>query len=219
MTRPSGGFTLLELIVVLGIFGVLSMMAYGGLASVLKSREHVAASIARTSALQKAYQRLRNDFQQVRARGVRDEFGEAQPALVVSRDGSVEFTRGGWRNPMAQPRSSLERVAYHLDDKKRLVRTTWRVLDRTQSTPRRDLVLLDDVEEVAWRFLDKSQQWQTTWPAATLVGGLNSGSTSATEALDVPPRAVELTLQLKDAGELKFLFSATNEAPPKGGKK
>ena len=43
--RPlAGGFTLLELMIVLGIFCVLAVMAYGGLASVLSARTQVAES-------------------------------------------------------------------------------------------------------------------------------------------------------------------------------
>lgn len=207
MTRRARGFTLLELIVVLGIFGVLSVMAYGGLSSVLTARSHIAASLARTAELQKAWLRLRDDFQQVRARGVRDEYGEPAPALSGSRDGAVEFTRGGWHNPLALPRSTLERVAYHVNDDKQLVRTSWRVLDRAQSSAPVDLPILEQVEHVAWRFLDSSLQWHDGWPDASLAAAAPAVN------LDSVPRAVELTLELADIGKLRFLFASEN-APP-----
>jgi len=93
-------------------------MAIGGLSSVLTARTHVAEALARTTALHEGYLRLRNDFQQLRIRPVRDGYGAEQPALLVRPDDAVNFTRGGWRNPLSQPRSSLERVAYLLDDKR-----------------------------------------------------------------------------------------------------
>ena len=198
------GFTLLELIVVLAIFAVLSVMAYGGLSTVLTARTHVAQALDRTAALQKGYLRLRNDFQQLRARPARDGYGEVQPALLVQPDGGVEFTRSGWRNPLSQPRSALERVAYRLDDR-RLMRQSWRVLDRAQESTPVEVAVLDQVEELAWRFLDAKLEWHDAWPpAATTVGS----------APAPPPLAVELTLQLKDLGEVRFLFSAKNSAPP-----
>lgn len=204
--RRPRGFTLLELIVVLGIFGVLSVMAYGGLASVMKSREHIAASLARTTELQKAYLRLREDFQQLRARGVRDEYGETAPALMMTRDGAVEFTRGGWHNPLALPRATLERVAYRVNGDKQLVRSSWRVLDRAQSSLPVDLPVLDKVERVAWRFLDPSLQWHDGWPDTT-------GTAGGPANLDAAPRAVEITLELTDLGTLRFLFANENAGP------
>lgn len=211
MRPAAGGFTLLELVVVLGIFAVLSVMAYGGLSSVLTSREHVARALERTAALQKGYLRLRDDLQQLRARPSRDAYGDAQPALVMLPDGAVEFTRGGWRNPLLQPRAGLERVAYRLDDDKRLVRESWRVLDRAQDSARTEVAVLAQVEEVRWRFLE-GEQWVPQWPGPSL-------NTSPADAM--PPRAVELTLVFSDLGEVRWLFSSTNAvvrtAPPPGG--
>jgi general secretion pathway protein J len=200
------GFTLLELVVVLGIFAVLSVMAYGGLASVLASRERVAASLERTAALQRAYLRLRNDFQQLRARSARDGFGQTQPALLTQRDGAVEFTRSGWRNPLSQPRSTLERVAYRLEDR-RLLRESWRAVDRAQDAEPAQAVLLERVTEARWRFLDRGLEWRQDWPQASLAGTVNP---------ECAPRAVELTLALEDLGEVRLLFSATNAAVPAG---
>lgn len=196
----SRGFTLLELVVVMAIFAVLSVMAYGGLGNILTARTQVAQSLERTAALQKGYLRLRNDFQQLRARPVRDNYGDTQPALQADR-GVVEFTRGGWRNPLSAPRSALERVAYRVEDG-RLLRLSWRVLDRATSSEPVELAVLDQVEDAQWRFLDDKLEWQAQWPsqAATVAG----------TADPAPPRAVELTLVLKDLGEVRYLFSARN---------
>lgn len=196
------GFTLLELIVVLGIFAVLSVLAYGGLNSVLTARDSVQRALDRTAAMQKAYLRLRNDFQQLRDRPARDGFGDRQPALWVTPDRRVEFTRGGWRNPLSQPRSSLERVSYHLDDKDRLLRSSWRVLDRAQDSMVVETALLEKVDRIEWRFLDRAREWQTEWPP------LSTGAPPAAGASPAPlPRAVELTVTTQDWGELKFLFA------------
>ncbi len=54
MRKPARGFTLLELIVVIAIFALFSIMAYGGLDSVLKTRHQVERAQERVAELQKA---------------------------------------------------------------------------------------------------------------------------------------------------------------------
>lgn len=205
--RPaSRGFTLLELIVVVLVFGVMSAMAYGGLNSVMRTRAAVERSMARTAELQKAYLRLRNDFQNLALRPARDNFGDAMPALMGSADAGLELTRGGWRNPLYLQRSTLERVVYRLDDD-RLERASYRVLDRAQDSEPVRLSLLEDVEELRWRYLDRRREWQPQWPAQN-----QTGLPDPEEPL---PLAVEVTLVTKDLGELRFLFKPGAEEWPR----
>lgn len=212
MMRSARGFTLLEIIVVIAIFGVMSVMAYGGLASILHSRQRVSLALDRTAELQRAYMRMREDFQQVRNRPARDNYGDAQPAFSGSRDHQVLFTHGGWRNPLMLPRASLERVLYHLDAKTgTLIRSSYRVLDLAQDSKPVDVPLLSEVDDLQWRYLDPAtREWLTTWPADTL------SNDPATRAAIAPPLAVEMTLETKDLGELKFLFKLGLDPLPKG---
>ena len=205
------GFTLLELIVVIAIFGVMSAMAYGGLSSVLKTRTHVEQSLERTGEYQKAFMRLRNDFQNAHNRPVRDVLGTVQPAFIGDTDERVSFTRGGWPNPLSQPRASLERLGYSLDkDKKALIRSSFRVLDQAQDSKAVEVVLLHKVTDLNWKYLDATHQWQTTWPPASA----SANSSSATPP--APPLAVDMTLETEDMGELHFLFRLGMDPLPQG---
>lgn len=192
------GFTLIEIIIVVLVFAVMSVMAYGGLNSVLRTRAGIETSMQRTASMQRAFQRLRSDFQNLRDRPARDSFGDAQAAFSADREGVVNLVRGGWRSPVQSGRSSLERVSYRLQDKV-LRRSSWRVLDLPQDAKPSDLALLKDVEELRWRFLDTAGEWRAQWPASDTL----AGESSADEA---PPMAVELTLVTKDWGETRLLF-------------
>jgi len=198
------GFTLLELLVVIAIFAVFSLMAYGGLDSVLKTRAQVEEALERTSTAQKAYLRLRDDFQQLRNRPARDGYGDLQPPLRTDNQGRIELTRGGWRNPLLLPRPGLERVSYRLDGKK-LKRESWRVLDQAQDSKPVELVLLDDVQEVRWRLLDKDRAWQERWPPESAERNSNTPAPL--------PLAVELQIDSKHWGRLTFLFRLGIEQP------
>ena len=200
--RRARGFTLLELIVVLAVFGLFAVMAYGGLNYVLKARKTIEAQLARTAEWQKAFQRARNDLELAVPRGSRDGFGQPQAAFVFEEFGArIEFTRSGWRNPLSQPRASLERVVYRYDDRTReLLRETWRVLDRGADKEPLKLVLLTQVDDARWRFMDASRQWQDRWPPQS------AGTTTPGSSNLLLPKAVELTLETKDFGEIVWLM-------------
>ncbi|THD03183.1 type II secretion system protein GspJ [Panacagrimonas perspica] len=198
------GFTLIEIIVVLLVFSVMAAMAYGGLNSVLKLRRGVEDSMQRTADLQRAFMRLRQDFQNVRDRPARDQFGDARAPLSFNRDEILTLVRGGMRNPMGSSRSSLERVSYRVKDHV-LLRSTWPALDLPDKAEPTELALLKEVQELRWRFMDNGHEWQAEWPRS-------EAGQSSNPAAFPPPIAVEITLVTKDWGELRFLFRTPQAA-------
>jgi general secretion pathway protein J len=206
--RARAGFTLIELLVVLVIFSLVSIMGYGGLNSVLKARSAVEASLERTAQLQKLYQRLREDFQLVRPRPVRDGFGELRAAVIGVREPRVEFTRGGWRNPLLLPRPGLERVQYRLDGDK-LLRESFRVLDQAQDSRPVSVTLLDGVEALRLRYLNANREWTDQWPPPD-----STGAQAGPQA--PPPLAVEFTIETRRSGELVYLFRLGLDSVPGG---
>lgn len=199
--RPrQAGFTLLEIIVVVLVFSVMAAMAYGGLNSVLRTRNGIEQSMNRTAEFQRTFMRLRTDLQNLRDRPARDSYGDPEPALSYAEDGVLRLVRGGWRSPLDSGRSSMERVSFELVDGA-LRRASHPVLDLPQRAEPVDLPLLGAIDAVRWRFLDGARQWQEQWPARALQTGDRASLAAAP-----PPIAIELTLVTPDWGELRLLF-------------
>jgi general secretion pathway protein J len=188
------GFTLLELLVAMAIFGIVATMALGGLNALLGQQEIARQQLQRLQQVQRAVRILTADFSQLNPRVVRDQLGSANdpPLLAECRaEGLVCLSRDGWRNPFwQQPRGTLQRVRYRIEDD-RIVREYWSAMDLTLSNEPRGEVLVDDVESFTIEYLDAQGQPQTVWPAQ------QSG------AADSPlPRAVSFTIRLRDWGEI-----------------
>jgi general secretion pathway protein J len=208
------GFTLLELLVAIGVFALFSTMAYGGLMQILESRDRVDAERTYWTGLARAFLRIEDDLLHARERTVRSVSGTPLPALVgqptdtrAVADPPLEFTRGGVLTLNEGARSDLQRVAYKFEDGK-LWRLTWPVLDRAPTTKPHEALLLEDVEDFQARFFAgvptagapaaapvaaAPPSAQATWPPS---GG----------SLTALPQAVELTIKLRGRGELKRVF-------------
>ena len=196
------GFTLLELLVALAVFAIMATAAYSGLSNVLFTRAAVEQQNRRLAAVQLAIFRLDQDIQQATPRGVRDEYGDPQPALRGGAllDDVLILTRAGWDNPLGQSRATLQRVAYRLREG-RLWRLHWDVLDRGGLVAPRETLLIDQTREFRAQFLDQNGEWRADWPPPA--------DPAADDHPPNPnrlPRAVEITLMLEDWGAITRLF-------------
>ena len=196
--KRNSGFTLLELMVAIGIFALVSVIAYGSLDRLLHDRQRLDAEHEFWRTLSLTFTRMEDDLSQARERPVRDAIGFAQPAFRGQPTDtratglpSVEFTRGGVLTFDSGARSDMQRIAYRLVDGT-LKRMVWPVLDQgPQSTPR-EFPLLAHVEEFRVRFFAPAGVWLDQWPAEGIT--------------EVLPRGVEIKLTLTGRGEFTRFF-------------
>ena len=195
-TGLMNGFTLLEMLVALSLFSVVSVMAYGGLQSVISTKESTQKSADRISELQLVMMRISNDLRQAIPRKIRDQYGDYSHAMESSNNGdeTVSWTRAGYRNPAHLKRSNVQRVAYKLQQQK-LIRITWPVIDRAPDTEEMETEVLEDIDSIEWRFLNNNDEWLSDWPEV-----------GANVQLYALPKAVEFTFELKDLGKVKRLI-------------
>ena len=195
------GFTLLELLIASIIFAIMAVMAYGGLDNVISNSESSQQALKRLQQIQQSVSVLNRDFSQIVPRNIRDEFGNSQPYLSAGNniDNLVEFSRGGRVNPANLLRSSLLRIAYQFDDEQ-LIRLQWPQMDRAQETEAKKTILIDNLDDVALRFLDQNAEWQEQWPPLNATSGTEGGDTTKLIG-------IEIVLHLKDWGEIRRLYA------------
>lgn len=151
MTR-SAGFTLLELVIALAIFSLLSLGCWRLYDGLLRVQAQVSAHQLALRNLQRAFSVLERDLLQVTVSG-------ALPALRLHRD-ELHLQRGNWRNPLDQPRSERLEVSYRLDERRLL-----RFSRSPELATLQRQVLLGEVRELRWRFHDRQAGWRSDWPA------------------------------------------------------
>lgn len=183
------GITLLELLVVVTIFSIMSAAAYSSLQSSLKAEENFNAAMQDLEAVQMSLTLFQRDIMQMSPRAVRDVFGDDQPAVMLYDGRELTFTRGGNFSSLKLDQTELTRVVYSLQDDQ-LVRSNWRRLDSIQGERPLRASLLSKVSNLQIRVLDQNNIWHLDWP---LSGNANI-------------RAVELTLELEGWGEIRRLF-------------
>ncbi|MGI9222233.1 MAG: type II secretion system minor pseudopilin GspJ [Woeseiaceae bacterium] len=192
-------FTLIEILVAVAVFTIMSLMALQTMSSSLANSEMLTSRMDRLQAIQRSMRFLTTDLSLAAPRPVRNELGDTQlPALAssISGDFVLELTHGGWSNPAGLPRGTQQRSAYRLEEDE-LVRYHWNVLDRTYSNEPVATVLLDDVESLFFRFYTDAEEPSQVWPPS----GPGVGN-----SLRSRPRAVEIVLSLSDVGEITRLI-------------
>lgn len=197
MTGPPSrnGFTLVEVMVALAVFGLIAAAGVGLLAFSVRAQAGTVASLDATGALTRTSAALGADLAQAAARSVRDAGGTLLPAFAGEGQ-ALRLVRGGWSNPDGAARASLQRVEWRLDGES-LVRQGWPMLDGAEPLPAASM--LDRVRSIAWRYR-VAGAWTDRWDGA---GG-------------VPlPQAAELRVVRADGTALRMLFLIGPPTPPR----
>lgn len=190
------GFTLIEILVALFIFALLSAMMAEGLHRLLRVQSGLQNKSRQLREDQTAFLYLNHDISQAVYRPITLPHGQEALAFT-GRINAFELTRLGAADEGVM-QSNLQRVEYHFENHQ-MVRWVWPAVDPVESAKVSRRILLQHVKLIRLAYLDKRGKAHRGWPLQA-------------DTSQPLPRAVSMTLQLESQGEITqtFLLAAEN---------
>ena len=198
MTKRSG-FTLVELLVAIAIFAVLSALGWKVFDYLIKIKERNTQHEQRLGQLQEAYQQVLRDTVQI-VPITANVAGQVQPAVML-QNGQLTFSKTGVTDPLMQGIPPEERVEYiYKADEKKLYRYKYKNLNQTGNDQPESSVLLDSVDQFQIMLLNPNEMAQ--WPEVAL----SENDVTQTKIL---PRGLKINLTVNEVS-YEWVFSLLN---------
>ncbi|MBK13956.1 MAG: type II secretion system protein GspJ [Porticoccaceae bacterium] len=189
-----GGFSLIEVVVSIGLLSVMSILAYQALEVVMATNDRSHDTMSQQVNLRRAWAIIQRDLLHMRNRPFNDGLGQLErPYETDLSEFGVRFSRGGGPMLASNP-SGLMRVYYGLDDERNLVRTTWAITASPRYSDGNTRTLLSNVDEVIFEHLSEKNEYSENWPP------LNS------QSAPMLPKMIRVMIKLKDGDSTSRLF-------------
>ncbi|MBE8215117.1 MAG: type II secretion system minor pseudopilin GspJ [Endozoicomonadaceae bacterium] len=194
------GFTLLELLIAISIFSIVSGACYKLFRYSSASKTMLVNGWDRLSDIQRTKAILEQDFLHVMARPVQDEEGDQEYAFVGGKQFDkasdlLTFSRQGAKNLTQSNNSDLQRVGYAFENNS-LIRYYWDQLDLTEPIDPVEYTILTDLKKVEIKFLYK-KEWIDQWPPENKL---------EFEFIKILPEAMHLKLEHTVYGHIDWYF-------------
>lgn len=185
-----GGFTLVEILVALALFGIMGALGYRALAGLLDARAAIVAHNQQWRALELFFSRLERDLNSYVKRPVRDESNRSEAEFFAPIGATeIAFTRAGWSGANG-PAADAQRIGYRWREQN-VELLLWPVLDRAPHTEPSAYTVLTSIKTFELRFLDANGNWRRQW---------------GTPPFDGTPKAVEVALETSSVKRLTRLL-------------
>lgn len=189
------GFTLLEVLVAIAVFAMLSISAYQVMNNVQRSDAQSREHNARLKEIQQALVMMDNDFRQIVARKIRnqgeapsDKILQSSEYLLDSSSQGIIFPRLGWQNPQQMfPRGEVVKVGYRVVNDT-LERVWFRYPDTVVGSEALVRPILSGVEKLSFQFYS-DKKWSDSWNKKAVL-----------------PQGVSVQITLEDVGEIERVY-------------
>ncbi len=203
------GFTLIELVVAMAIFAVLTLSGWQVFNNLIKVRERTTAKAEQIAAIQEAYEQLSRDFVQAVPRPA--AIGASVEPAFFLQNNIFHLTRTGVIDPLQQGVSPMQRV-YYTVEQEQLVRYAIAQVDQDGNSVPTKTVLLNGVTDWLVSALSNNSS-SIIWPIDTTSTTSSTASATQTAPGDITlPTAVQITLTTKGQ-PLRWLFPLVSNLP------
>lgn len=197
--QKRAGFTLVELLVAISIFAVLSALGWKVFDYLIKVKARNTQHEQKLADLQQAYQQILKDSVQI-APLTANQNGELEPALML-QNGRFIFSKVGVTDPLLQGIPSEERVEYqYQSDTQTLNRLRTRGLNSLGQTQPESSVMLENVEQFQVAVLNPGER--TSWPDV-------AGQQDENEQKQRLPKGIKINLTVNGIA-YEWIFSLLN---------
>lgn len=193
--RRGGGFTLIEVLVALGVFAIITLLAWRGLDNISTTKARLDYEMRAWRELELIFERINLDVVQVAPRSWKASNGEQRSAVQGSTSEAgdecqLDVLRFGPDHEPVHVRYRLKDGSLGLET---LADSTY--AQAAQSIPPAGLryPLLEHVERCELAFLSADNQWQARWPVSNLADAAR-------------PRGIRLRLTLAGRGEFERVY-------------
>jgi len=154
--RQDKGFTLVEMLIALFIFSLLSAGAMSAMFASIQTKERLSEAVTSVSEIETSRAIMKADLSNLVIRPVRDTYGNPELYLMSGgNDTLLSFSRAGRENPGGiEKRGGLQRVAYVFEDGS-LIRRSFGVDNPAPASPVLDRVLVANLENATVSFEDE----------------------------------------------------------------
>ncbi|TCM63731.1 type II secretion system protein J (GspJ) [Acinetobacter calcoaceticus] len=198
-TKHRMGFTLVELLVAIAIFAVLSALGWKVFDYMAKIKERNGMHEENLEQLQEAYQQIQRDMLQAIPVSA-NVGGQVKPALELGNK-LLSLSKTGVTDPLKQGLAPNERIEYRYNaEEKTLYRLKYAQLNSTRAEQPLSSVLLRNVEDYQVLVLNPNEVNQ--WPAGVV--NLNDHV-----ALKTLPRGIKFNFTIQGV-EYEWLLSLLN---------
>ena len=195
--KKNHGYTLLEILVALAVFAILSTLTASAMYQAFDTRTRVNAQANQLNALQLGLTLIARDTEQVVGQAT-SENATSSTLPFVGQSNYLEFTRGGLVNPNGiEARSTLKRIAYTCVGHK-LIRRSWERIDTPARNHYQDKTILEHLDECKFAYMTQNHRTQSEWQVV---------ADQQNEKVELLPIAIRFTLTPHGWGNMILLFT------------
>lgn len=172
IVSKTAGFTLIELMVAIMIFAIISIISYRTISSLVTTKQVVTAAQDKWGGIARAVNKLSTGWNKVIPLAIRDENGVLMPAVLgINKlsgnfDSQLEFTTSGSIGDNEYGSNPPRRIGFRFLNGN-LYLISWSNMNRAPNTQPQVSLLLNNVSSFNVYFLYSDKQWRDTWPMDT----------------------------------------------------